>query len=554
MLRGLSIFGVAWLGIIGYQAWAGAYGDDFYYEDTAGHFVTGVMVADYVRTAAGSDPTAFAEEYYLRAPKVAFGRWPPLFHVLQGAWYLAFGASKASALALMAAIGAAAAACLFGRLSRLYGPGVAALAAIPIAAQPIMRWQVRNIMSDVLTMLLCMLAAFALADFLATRRVAKLAASAAWCVLAAMTKENAWYLLAFVPLAIVTNGGWSMRRDARVWAGVAAMAGAVVGIAAYRLWVGFGLHGYQGVEELATRMMRFNAVGDLLTALVGVAEPLMFVVAGAGWLAAFRSGASPEVRLHARLAAAWIVAMLLFFWAAPAPPQARYFMPALVPLALLAGSALRACREIFAGPSPAAARLAPWIVCLTLTLFAAQPTLAGVRGYRAAAEAIPRAENQVTLISADSFGEGAFVVERLMTDRDRRGIVLRGSKALSDSDWLGTDFQLLAPTANDVFRYLCETPVHYIVVDATSAPGEAETPDRPLLRQTIGEHPEAFELIGAFALTRGTNEFAEAVEVYRNVEAARRRADVVRIDLRHTLGRVLEFRLRRPSPAEDATP
>ena len=77
------------------QVMSGTYSSDLgREEDEPAHFITGLMVYDYVTTSIGSDPIAFAESYYLHYPKIAFGNWPPLFYVIQTLWYMVFGPTK----------------------------------------------------------------------------------------------------------------------------------------------------------------------------------------------------------------------------------------------------------------------------------------------------------------------------------------------------------------------------------------------------------------------------------------------------------------------------
>ena len=58
--------------------------------------------------------------------------------------------------------------------------------------------------------------------------------------------------------------------------------------------------------------------------------------------------------------------------------------------------------------------------------------------------ALPQdSEGRVVLVSADSSGEGAMVAQLLLEDLGRAGVVMRGTKALSNSDWMGREYTLL---------------------------------------------------------------------------------------------------------------
>src|SRR5262245_40822438 len=60
--------------------------------DEAGHYVTGLMVRDYVAAGCRGNPMHYGQEYYEHYPKVALGHWPPGFYLVQAAWTLPFGA------------------------------------------------------------------------------------------------------------------------------------------------------------------------------------------------------------------------------------------------------------------------------------------------------------------------------------------------------------------------------------------------------------------------------------------------------------------------------
>jgi hypothetical protein len=73
----------------------GAWRDDFSATgDEASHFTSAVAMSQYfVSGEQIVHPYEFAFQYYLHYPKVAFGKWPPLFYVLSGVWFLVFSPS-----------------------------------------------------------------------------------------------------------------------------------------------------------------------------------------------------------------------------------------------------------------------------------------------------------------------------------------------------------------------------------------------------------------------------------------------------------------------------
>ncbi len=65
----LLFFGVE----VGLQWISGAYSSEFDDPDEPAHYVTGLMIRDYVAARAPAPPLAYAENYYLHYPKVSFG-------------------------------------------------------------------------------------------------------------------------------------------------------------------------------------------------------------------------------------------------------------------------------------------------------------------------------------------------------------------------------------------------------------------------------------------------------------------------------------------------
>ena len=81
-------------------AWHAEFGG---HPDEAAHYVTGLMVRDYVAQGFPGSPMAYAAGYYDHYPKVALGNWPPGFYAIQALWTLAFSVSRTSVMFLFPA-------------------------------------------------------------------------------------------------------------------------------------------------------------------------------------------------------------------------------------------------------------------------------------------------------------------------------------------------------------------------------------------------------------------------------------------------------------------
>lgn len=87
---------------VAFQVIKGGYSAEFgETSDESAHYITGLMVRDYVASGFPWPPMEYAENYYVHYPKVALGHYPPVFYVLEAAWMLLFGPSRVSVLLLL---------------------------------------------------------------------------------------------------------------------------------------------------------------------------------------------------------------------------------------------------------------------------------------------------------------------------------------------------------------------------------------------------------------------------------------------------------------------
>src|ERR1700761_9043583 len=73
--------------VVAYQWMSQAYSLTFGgYSDEPAHYLTSLMIRDYLLSGFRLTPLAFAERYYVHYPAVAFGMWGPLLPILGGIW------------------------------------------------------------------------------------------------------------------------------------------------------------------------------------------------------------------------------------------------------------------------------------------------------------------------------------------------------------------------------------------------------------------------------------------------------------------------------------
>lgn len=514
--------------------------------DPPAHFTSGVLVSDYLRTGLWTNPMAFAESFYVRYPKVAIGHWPPVYYAVQALWYAIFPASVTSARLLSAAIALTVALVAGRRIGTRVGWLPAFGAALTFLALPIVQHSAFDVMSDLLTSLFVLLAILAFSDLMdsANRRGEGLL-FLTWSILAILSKGTAIALAPFVILAPLLSGRSGCYRAVWYWGG-----GLVLALAASLFFLGMKLAhlGYPvDPVRLLSNFFRghfgFSRLQAPILALSQLAPAWLLVLGLAGWLDAiwcrWKGADQSPGTTDALVAGALIVSQLVFFWILPLTNETRAYLPSLAPLLLLMARALR--RLLVLVPERVS-WLVPWALTL-LVIFSTPPLMINrVDGYEAAARAVPYPkEGTLLLVASDPVGEGAIIVERLVNDAGRAGVVMRASALLAESNWMGTHSRPLIRNEAELTALLKSMPVNYVLLDE-SAPPAAE---RTLLNEAVKAHPESFQLLGRFPIADSWGLRKGDVTVYENLEARGRHADVVRVRLGLDRGgRVLEYHWR----------
>jgi dolichyl-phosphate-mannose-protein mannosyltransferase len=208
------------------QARSGAFRSEFSaHPDESAHYLTGLMVREYVAAGAPQPPVQFAQDYYVHYPKVAIGHWPPVFYVLQAAWTLLFSPSRVSLLLLMASLTTALATTLYLALRDEVGRLIGLTAALLLPALPVMQKASGMLMAEIPLALFSLWAALALGRFLDSGRIQDAVCFGLATAAAIMTKGNALALVLVTPLAVGLSGRWGRLTRPSLWS-----AGALVAV------------------------------------------------------------------------------------------------------------------------------------------------------------------------------------------------------------------------------------------------------------------------------------------------------------------------------------
>jgi hypothetical protein len=532
---------------IGFQVLSGAYGCDLAnHPDEPAQFITGLMVFDYLRTSVGSNPLAFAQDYYLHYPKVAFGHWPPLFFCVQALCFFLLGPAKSSALVLVILATSLTAICLYCRLRRHYSIGLSFLAVLCFLALPVVRRHSAIVLADTLATLLVTLAVLSFSDFLLSARFRDVLWFAIWSSLALLTKGNEAALVFLPPVALVATGRFRLFKSWKLW--FAAFFVFVVCAPFYWLTLRLATN-VTGPGHLPAGYILYNL--ERLPPLLEGFGFVILAVSALGALSAFRSrlltADTLEQVVDLRVSVAWVLAVYLFQLVFPiAGAQVQYLLPVVPAILLMFARGLSIIQEGLIRWSRPLRYAVPGLLLLLIFLPQRLRVLNPVHGYGAVADAIPAQKGTVVLVSSGSMGEGAIIVERRLRDPERQMFVLRGSKVLGVSAWNGRSYELRFKTTEDIREYLNRVPVHFIIVDDFGYSREREDPHHELLRRTLESYTDNFVLLGRFPCTMPSGRFDSGILLYENSRARGRLPEESRLAFPRTIGRELRI---APLPA-----
>ena len=480
---------LAFLGFLAFaaalQAWHGAYSADFGGNpDEAAHYVTGVMVRDYLATVPWTAPMAFARNFYNHYPIVAVGHWPPVFYVVQALWMLPFGVSRLSVLLLMALLSAAAATVVFVFWRARWGALLAAWVALLFLSIPIVQEYGRMVMAEILVTLFMMLAALAYSRYMETERwrdSMRFGLIASACIL---TKPNG-LALAFVPvIAVIAGRRLDLLKRFSFW--IPALIVAVLCAPWYLLTADLAQEGWSASYE-PSWLLRQPAAENALH-LVRNIGPGMFVLGVIGIVCELRPKTDRQPSPYSTVMAAVIASVWLFHSFVAPVRDARHLIPAIPAMLGLAVAALVALAGVVATSRIPAQKVALWSAALIAIAFWSRGTgsHAVMRAETAVHEVLSRTgPSDAVMVSSEGFGEGVFIAELAEKERRPGHRVVRASKALSSSTWNGSDYRLLFDSAMEADEYLKAENINVIVLDSESAGSRRSVPHHRLLLEVV---------------------------------------------------------------------
>jgi hypothetical protein len=463
------------------------------YPDEASHYLSGLMVHDYVTSGFRGSPLAYAANYYLHLPMLGIGHWPPVFYLLQAGWMLIAGTSRSSVLVLIALITAASAFAVFRATSAYLGWVSALIAGALLLEIPVVRWSNNLVMSDTLISLLIFGAALAWGRFLDSGTRGDAVRFAVLASIALLTKPSAG-CLAFLPiLTILCTGKLRNLRLPAFW-----LAGLLVVLICAPWYLTAGRLNFYGSSsntpflESARRVLalvpRFTA-GQLgvilLPCLIGAVLGLRREGRGSGKLA---------VLIMAP------VSVLLLSMISHVELEPRYLMPAFLPMLVLAGYGV-AC--ITAALPFRGRGLPALLTALLAAVFAfghgtpqKPPTADGLEEFVARMHHSGVPPDALMLISGNgASSDGRIIAGFAESSPDRpRETLVRAVKIFASSDWNGDDYALRVSRPEEIVDELDRDGISLIAIDLSTGWG-IPRPHQSLLLAALQKDPGRAQLI-----------------------------------------------------------
>jgi len=486
--------------VIVLQVLSGAYRAEFgAYPDEPAHYVTSLMLRDYLVHFNLASPLQFATDYYRHYPKVAFGHWPPFFYLVQAVWMGLFSAARTSIRLEIACTTALVGFGVFREARRLFARPLAFGCALLTVCLPLVQTYSDEEMSETLLTLLCFWSVVYFARYIGSERQRDSFLFALFFSLAVLTKGNGWLLAAVPPIALVLTRRLRLLLRASFWVPVGLIAALCLPWQlmtmrmAERGWEG-GSHptfGYT-VGALVEFLRLFpHILGPVLLAFMGVGIGA-YVVAPY-----FQRSVRPEwASLFGLLLSVWV-----FHSVVPAGVEDRKLIIAVPAMVLFALGGV----VWIADKLPANLHSYSWrylavggAAGLSFLFTTFEVPRLDHYGFTEAAgflSGLARSTQPTILVSSNAGGEGMLISELAMVQPHPVETVLRATKSLANVDWNGAGYHCNYSSPAELLRFMRDENVGYVVVD--SFPPQVKFAHDSLLKKTI-ENRQAFQLVRSF--------------------------------------------------------
>ena len=501
--------------VVGLQIASGAFRSEFSgYPDEPAHYVTSLMLREYITGPHPIGPLRFAEDYYHHYPKVAFGHWPPVFYVVQAFWMLLFSASRISVRLEVACTTALLAFSVWSEARQWFGQRAALLAGSLLVCLPLIQDSTDQEMAEILLTLLCFWSTVYFGRYLKSGRRSDVLLFGVYFSLAVLTKGSGWLLVFIPPVAVLLTRKLRPLIRGSFWLSVLLIALAC--LPWQILTLRSAQRGWTGGPGPSVGYT-LDALAKFVLITVSITGPVLFALMMLGVVTSvFIPFFSGRVSNVSAVMCGLLLGDWLFHSLVPAGVEDRKMIIAVPALLffLFAGGVWLADRLPFR--KLALSRRRELVALAGGVFFAFQAFAIPVDkhyGYAEAASYIvskPEFRDTVILVSSQGGGEGLLISELAMREPRPRDVVLRATKVLAKVDWTGSDYQLLFTNTSQLLR--CFRKEHVMVLVTDDYPSSLRFEHQQLIEKMISQNPGSFHLDASFTDRRTFS--SGAVRVY----------------------------------------
>jgi hypothetical protein len=448
--------------VVALQFATGAYEAGFDgHPDEAAHFVSGLMVYDFLTHWTSRDVMSWAVNYYLHYPKVAIGHWPPGFPLMEALWWIPTGGPSRTSTILLEGLLAVISGALFLRLARkLTSPPVALIATVLLLTVTASTSSYSLAMAEIPGLLWSVLLLQATVRILECPSKRSFGIAALWVACALLTKGTGACLVPVPFIALILGRRWNVLpvRTLAWTSGVVVALGSV----------------WYFVQSLALHnsLAYWGGISFSMPWPAYLAIPL----AGYGFFALALGGIAAAVtsqRPEALAAASLLLSSFAVTFVLRAMNDTRHWiivLPAVLLLSIESLTWLSRYRWV---------ALAAGLAAIVLCPFRLQPVPA--RGYQRFTTELRLPARM--LVSSNHWGEGGWIAAVALADQRPASVVIRATKSLAAEGWNGENYKLLEATPAAVSNTLDELGVETVVVQ--NVPGYDAPPHQILLTSTV---------------------------------------------------------------------
>ena len=527
------------------QWYGGAFKSEFGgYPDEAGHYITGLMVRDYIASLNLKSPIKFAEDYYIHYPKVAIGHWPPFFYIVQTIWTLLFSPSRFSILLLMALLTMLLASTVYWQIKNQFGSKTGIIFGLLLIALPLIQTYSKMVMTEILLTLLSFWAALYFGRFLDSERWQEAAGFGICATMAILTKGNGLALALVPPLALLFSRRWHLIRRPSFWLPLVI----VLIFCAPLQWITMDIvrNGWQ--ESAPTLKFTTTAIRYYSYHLIKIAGIGLSLFIAIGFIMqVVKPYRCKQVEGKWAAIGAFLLSVLLFHCIIPCGQEDRHLIMAIPALLMFLAAGLASIIESLPLRSFANRPKALLLALVMSIVFAVETFRVPKKAFygfgKVAQQLLATSDfrHSVFLVSSDSRGEGMFISEVAMQENRPGHIVLRASKSLSLSRWDGTEYESFYNAPEEMMSYLKEIPVGIVIFDKSA---QYQSKHHHLLQETLEEYPQHWELLGNYTLTRKGIEHHKALWVYRQIGHETQPVGTIKINMHNMLEKTFEKKIK----------